>query len=300
VLEVGTGDDVAFYTTVAPLLGRVRHGSASSPVTTPGPTLRVARTEQLTRAQIEAVGGTGTDGGEQLAAIIGINSGTASTEVQPVGVYGAAKTAATTAIPNADALGLYGAGRATGAGATGSGIGGFLIGRRDVDTAGATALELHVYNNTTTDGTYNSLGSSRLKGVWLNCGGQADSGVGFQFGNAYGRQWEIGIGFNAQVSNGKTGGIKTASIRDDSTAATSLLVKGTHATAAIAVGDGAGRVGVGVETPAALVDIRSQATNVTTIYVKAFASQANPCLPFRIPPVSTCSRSPQEATPARG
>ncbi|MEG7657938.1 hypothetical protein U2073_15305, partial [Listeria monocytogenes] len=90
-----------------------------------------SRIEQLTRAQIEAPpGAPGTDGGEQCAAIVGINAGTATTEVQPVGVYGAAKTASTlTGITN-DSCGGYFVGRAL-EGARGTGIGGFIAARRE-------------------------------------------------------------------------------------------------------------------------------------------------------------------------
>jgi hypothetical protein len=276
VLDIGTGDDLSFYGFLPPAhVARIRHGTAAAPVASVGPTLRVSRTEQLTEAQIEAGGGVGTDGGEQAAAIIAINSGTASTEVQPVGVYGAAKTASTVVgVSGNDACGLYGAGRAL-SGATGTAMGAFVIGRRNSSSGRANGLEVHVRN----DGSqvdYTSVGFPNSLAIWVNCSGAADSAAAMVVSNAFGRQFDVGIGFTAQVTGGLTGGVRTASIRDDSTAATSLLIKSTHSTAAIAVADGAGRIGVGVEAPAAQVDIRSQATNVTTIYVKAFASQTNP------------------------
>jgi len=218
------GEDVTFYSSVAAQVARIRHGTTAAPNKTPGPTVRVSRTEALTRAQIEAIGGAGTDGGEQCAAIIGLNSGTAATEVQSVGVYGAAKNVSTLHT-QADACGIYGAGRSL-SGCTGAGFGGFFIGRRDSSSGRATGIEVHTYNDGAAD-SYVSTGANSTKGMWINCGGAADSAAGILFGQTTGRQWDVGIAFNAQV-NGVTGGVKTASIRDDSTAITTLDVRGSH------------------------------------------------------------------------
>jgi len=263
------GEDVTFYSSVAAQVAKISHGTAAAPNTTPGPTVRVSRTEALTRAQIEAIGGAGTDGGEQCAAIIGLNSGTAATEVQAVGVFGAAKNVSTLHA-QADACGIYGAGRSL-SGCTGAGFGGFFIGRRDSSSGRATGIEVHAYNGGAAD-SYVSTGANSTKGMWINCGGAADSAAGILFGQTTGRQWDVGIAFNAQV-NGVTGGVKTASIRDDSTSATSLLVKGTHATAAIAVAAGGGKVGIGLEAPTGLLHLLSNDTAVTPLHIKLAASQ---------------------------
>ena len=68
--------------------------------------------------------------------------------------------------------------------------------------------------------------------------------MGVAFGNPDSVKWDVGIGFTSQ--NG--GPIVNASIRDDSTAATSLLINGTHATAAISIADGAGNIVFGTST----------------------------------------------------
>jgi len=258
-VDVGIGDDVAFYTTIAAQVGRVRHGTAGSPNTIPGPTVRVSRTEQLTRAQIEVAGGTGTDGGEQCAAIIGLNSGTVSTEVQPVGVYGASKTASSTGGTN-DACGIYGSGRVL-SGGTGTGIGGFFIGRRET-TGRTTGIEVHIRNGGSAS-PFIATGFSGSHGIWVNCSGTADSAAALTVSNAFGRQFDVGIGFTSQVTGGLTGGVKNASIRDESQSATSLLINGTHATAAIGIASGAGSVGIGVTSPVSLLHVSGGDVEIT-------------------------------------
>lgn len=251
-VDVGTGSDVQFYTTVPAQLGRYRHGTTAAPVATPGPSVRVSRTEQLSRAQIEAVGGAGTDGGEQCAAIIGLNSGTAATEVQPVGVYGGAKTASTSAVATNDACGLYGAGRALD-GSTGTGIGAFLIGRRET-TGRACGLEVHVRNGGAAT-AYSPTVFPASQAIWLNASGTAASATAININNAFGQQFDVGLAFGAMPTGGLTGGVKTASISDDSTSATSIRIGGTHATAAITVAPGAGKVGIGTVTPGSLLHV---------------------------------------------
>jgi|SRR5215207_2837589 len=224
------GDDQGLYlaslTNVAQRMN-IRHGSVANPVVTSGPTFKVSRTEAATRAAIEAVGGAGTDGAEQVGAIMGVSVGTSSTEVQPVAIYGAAKNSSSAAGGGDDACAIYGTGRVTGTG-TGSGIGGFLLGRRDNDTGNANALELHCANWGTVATPYTSIGFSKSQALWINCSGNADSASGITISCAFERQFENGISFTAQVSGGKTGGVREAAIRDDSTAVESIVINGSH------------------------------------------------------------------------
>jgi hypothetical protein len=143
-----------------------------------------------------------------------------------------------------DACGVYGVGRITGSG-TGTGVGAFLDGRRDTNTGKALGLEISCANYTASAGSYNSTGFSDTSGLWVEANGNSDSGVGISFGNPFGFQYDVGIGFTAQVVGGKTGGIISQSIRDDSTAATSIQINGTHATAAIAIAQNAGGIKIG-------------------------------------------------------
>lgn len=251
-VDVGTGDGQGMYAVATPTRLSVRIGTAAAPDSASGPTVKVSRTFQVTRAALDAVAGAGSDGGDFLASIQGVAVGTAANEVQPVGVYGAAKNAGT-AGPTVDACGLYGVGRAL-TGSVGTGIGGFLLGRRDSSSGRAMALELHVHNGGTAV-AYSPAGFTNSQALWINAGGLADSASAITVSNSFGRQFENGLSFTAQVKGGKTGGAKTASIRDDGEAATSLLINGTHATAAIAVAPNAGKVGVGIVAPVSLLHV---------------------------------------------
>jgi hypothetical protein len=236
---IGTGDSLSIYVATTAQLYAIKKGTSASPDTSLGALLKVERTVNIATSAI-----TG-DGGEQMAAIMGIASGVSTNEAQPVGLYGAAKSDyASSASSKGDACGVYGNGRFTGSG-VGTAIGGFFIGRRDTDTGRANGIEAHCYNGTATDGSYNSTGFSNTTGLWMNCGGDADSGVGISISNAFGRQFKVGIGFTGQVTGGKTGGVADTSIRDDSSASTSIQINGSHATAAIAIAQNAGGVKIG-------------------------------------------------------
>jgi hypothetical protein len=218
----------------ANLLGQrqaILHGSVPAPDQTVGPTVKIVRTSKISKAQIEAAGAVGTDGGDQLAAIMGIHVGVPGNGVQVVGLAGFAKNASDVE-DNPDAAGLYGIGRITGGTSLAAGAFGlFAQARRDVATARATGAEIQVANYAGVDGVYLASGSSDTKALWVVPNGSADSAVGMQFQNAFGRQFLYGVAFGNQVSGGKTGPIKLASIVDDSTSETVLHVRGAHVNA---------------------------------------------------------------------
>jgi hypothetical protein len=251
--EHGTGDLVSLFATgLSGHLYDAREGTSGAPITTSGPTFKVSRTETITRATVEAAGSTGTDGADQVGAIMGISTGVGSTQTQPIGIMGVGLNQSTNtlggigAVP--DACGIYGIGRITGSG-VGVGIGGFFLGRRDTTTANACGLEANSANFTATDAVYSTTGFSPAHGIWINASGNADSAAGITVSNPFGRQFSVGLAFTAQVANSKTGGVKDASIRDDSTSSRSINIKGTHSTAAIGIAAGAGNVGIGTESP---------------------------------------------------
>ena len=222
-ITVGSGDTAAMYGPATPQLGRFVRGTSASPDTTLGPLLKVERTLNVAHDSLSG------DGVDSLAAIYGISIGTSAFSAQPVGVAAFAKNSGTTngADRNADACGLYAVGQVTGSG-VGSGIGAFVSGRRDNDTGRATALEVALQNYGTVDGTYLSTGASALKGIWINALGNADAGVGISFGNAFGRQFKVGIAFSAQTTGGKVGAVADASIRDDGNATLVFDINGSH------------------------------------------------------------------------
>ncbi len=226
----GSGENVGFYLAAGvntPHLQDIRHGTAAAPITAVGPTFKVSRTDATLKASTEAVGGVGTDGAEQVAAIMGISTGTAACEVQTVGLYGAAKNKSTASGGGDDACGVYGIGRVTDSG-TGVAIGGFFAGRRENDTGKMTGVEVHNANYGTVNADYSSSGFGGGAAVWANCSGNADSASAFTVSNAFGRQFENGLSFTAQVTSGKTGGVRVTSIRDDSSSVTTLDIRGSH------------------------------------------------------------------------
>lgn len=247
------GDNVAGYFTA---VGQAAFatGTAGTPDTVAGPGFKVSRTSAVLKATTEALGGVGTDGCDSMAAIHGSHVGTAAAEAQPIGVYGSAKSSSTAAGVGGgtDACGLYGLGRITGSG-IGTGIGGFFAGRRDTATGRACGLEVHCYNGTSTAESYSTTSFPNALGIWVNAGGGAGAGgaqsaAGMIFGNAFGRQFEVGIAFNAMVNNSLTGPTLTSDIRSDSSATTSIQINGTHSTAAICVALSAGVTRLGNAT----------------------------------------------------
>jgi hypothetical protein len=254
-LTLGSGDAITVFNATTPQDLNVLDGTAAAPDASANPLIKVQRTMQVSSA-----GFTG-DGFENCAAILGTGLGTVTNDGQVVGVAGAAQSSSTTVASagGADTCGIYGIGRVTGAG-IGSGRGGFFNGRRETNTAGASGIEVSCDNQTVTAGTYSSTTYSATNGIWLHATGTADSGVGLAIGNPFGVQFQVGIGIPAQVVGGKTGGISTASFRDDGSAATSILINGTHATAAVAVAAAAGPVILGgttsLTTNAALLEVQ--------------------------------------------
>lgn len=229
---LGSGDNQNIFpanTTTAQRLYLLR-GTDAAPDTQLHPLIKAVRTLATDAT------GVGGDGGEQLAAIEGIAVSTAAGQSQPVGVYGAARNSGTVSASSdvrADAVGFYGVGRITGAGAIGAGFGAVLVGRRDVDTGRVTVIEVSAQNYTATPGTYTANGASNIKAQWIYCNGDSDCGVAIQIQNAFGRRFATGLGFGSQNTGGVVGPTVDNDIRTDSTAAIAYDLRGTHATAAI-------------------------------------------------------------------
>ena len=257
---LGSGDAQSIYVATTAQLLRAVKGTSASPNTTLGP---IVKAERLINIAESAITG---DGSEECAAIVGVGVATAACETQPVGVFGGAKTSSTAGAPGNDAVGVYGVGRAL-TGATGVGFGGFFQGRRDDTTGYACGVEVLCSNFTATAGTYNATGFSSLSGITLNANGNANCGVAIQVRPA-GQQWVTGIGF---VKESSVSAVTTASISDDSDAATSIAINGAHATAAIRVAAGSGPV---------LIGGTSQFVAGTLLEVQAPDAATNPLVIF--------------------
>jgi hypothetical protein len=219
--------------------------------------------------QMASAGIAPSDGSDYAAGVLSVVSGTATNEIQTVSILGYSRSKSTSVATNGagDACGVYGVGRVTDSG-IGIGMGAFFDGRRDTNTGRAAAVQLSCDNNTASAGTYNSIGYSDTLGIWLVPAGTSNSGVGFQIGNPFGVQFDVGIGFNGQVSGGKTGGITTSSIRDDSTSIVSIDIRGTHSGGAIKIADGSGGIAIGGSlTTGRKIDVQGTITGATSIVV---------------------------------
>lgn len=264
------GDSVTVFTPdPAAQKLHIKDGTAVAPDETYGSLARFSRTLSVAESTFSG------DGGPGLAAVYGVAKVLAASEGQGIGVYGGAVTAGTHvgAHSLADGIGLYGVGRAL-AGSTRTGMGLFANGRREDAGAVATGAEISCDNETETAGTYNKAGASSTKGIFLHATGKADVGCGLQIGHPSTPKFEVGIGINE-------GAVGTASFRDDSSAIRSVLIKGSHEKAAIAVALGAGQVVIGAEEPSSatpLLELYAGEANFDPILRigtgKAFASSA--------------------------
>lgn len=277
-IATGVGAEQSFYAAGIGVTGKyldIVQGQSGTPDLALNPAIKVSRylSVQTTTAGYVA------DGSEQLGAIAGITVADAATQVQPVGLYGVAKNNSTTGTAGADAAGVYGIARHYG---TGIAAGGFFNGRAESATARANGVQLNAFNGTQADQAVNASGMSNIVGAWISCNYDTGHAVvigsaGIEFGGGTGwTQWDTGIHFTSQVNDKGTGPVKTASIQDDSSSATSLLIKGTHATAAIAIPAGSGSAVIGGTTPqtvGTLLDV--QAPNATAGTLAAFGNTAN-------------------------
>lgn len=252
-LDIVAGDDVLMYGGAPPLRVQVAHGSAINPVQVIGPTMKISRVEKLLASQMPSSNKAANEA--NAALVVNSTNLSASSEPQVVGVQTSASTAANTSGSGSDACAINAVGRAQ-VGAIGIGMGAYFEGRRDDSGGRAGGIQIQVRNQSGVDGTYNAAGLSDTTGIWLVAGGTATtkSGVGISINNPFGNQFLVGLGFGSQ--NG--GGVSTASIQDDSSSATSILINGTHSSAAIAIAAGSGKVIVGGTTQlyaASLLDV---------------------------------------------
>lgn len=222
----------------------IKHGTLAAPITVAGPTMKVSRFTALSRASQDAAEGVNTPGIESQAAILGVGWGVGNgCEAQTNGVTGEARTNSASTTPNAvnDATGVMGYGRVFSPG-TGLACGAYFEAIRDAGAADGytVSTEFRTAQNRASD-SYSASGPSKTMGLWINnhTNGQTAAnsyvgGCGIQLGGIFGK-YDVGVGFNALS-------VVSSSVRDDSSAARSIDIRGTHATAAIEVATGAGPV----------------------------------------------------------
>lgn len=272
IINLGTdwsaGDSVTmFASAVTPLRADIKAGMSAKPIETVGASVKVSRKEALTVAAIEVAGGAGTDGADQVAALMGISEGLAASQTQTVGVYGGAKNTSTFAEGNPDATGGYFIGNITGGTAPkATAIGATIIGRRESGvTADLSGAEITSHNRAEAS-TYASGGASTCRGIWLTAAGTADSGCAINIGNPNARKFKVGIGVPLQ--NG--GAVAESTFRDDGEAEMTLDIRGKHSVAAIRVKRLSGSVVIGhdaLATASALLEVADDELSHTPIAV---------------------------------
>ena len=243
IREGGGGDAQQLYAATAGQQFDIRVGSDASPDTDPNPVLKVTRTFDFDAADV-----TG-DGVENATSIVGLSVAGPSSQIQSLGVAGLAKTTSTdaTAFEN-NATGIYGAGWVQGSG-SGVGIGGYMHGRTDSAAGKAVGLEVNVYNGSGGDHFADPDDFQPSTGLWINANGPDLVSAAITVGNGFGQQFDTGLLFNRQENNSLTGGVAFYSFRDESHAAVSIGIRGTHATAAIDIEPAAGKVSIGPVVP---------------------------------------------------
>jgi hypothetical protein len=242
------GVDVIYYVGGTAQVMDIRQGTLNTPISTgTGPTMKVSRTESIPASSMPSQNGQNNQGN---AAIWAAAQGTASNQVQVSGILGTTITKSTQArtavapFVDPDACAVQGLGAVQGSG-VGLGIGAYFAGRKDTTTGVANGTEIRSDNQSAVDDSYSATGISPSQGLWLTCGGDATgrlSGAASSLGLTGGCQWDVGY---AGVTVGGTSAVKTAFISDDTSAATSIRVNGTHSSGALVVASGSGAVMIG-------------------------------------------------------
>ena len=252
-ITLGSGDAQQIFTATTAQELAIAIGTAAAPDTTLNPLAKIVRLIDLASA-------TG-DGGEQAAAFLAIGVGASGNTVQAVGGrFGAISNTGATA----DASAIYGTGISSVSAHVG--IGTTSVGRAAVAGALASGAQISCFNGTGSDVAVNASGFTSIGALWITAAGSNKSGVAVEIGNPNTIQFDVGLHFNSQGSGGP---IVTASIQDDSSSATALLIKGSHATAALQINAGVGHIGLGLAA-------------VSGIYIVAQSdNDANPAVDFR-------------------
>ncbi len=274
-LGTNTGTRVFIFDSVNPLNApglEIAVGSDASPITTPGPTIRLSRTENINNALCDSIQGNN----ECNAALAVYSKGLSGTGMQANAIYAGATSDSSTH----DVLALSAIGRATGT-ATGIGTGAYLEGRRDTATGKAAGAEIRSSNVTGTPGTYNPAGFSDTIGLWITAGDSQPSGVGVALGTAP-QPWTTGFA----ATNGSVTG---ATFRDDTNSNISLQINGTHAGGQITgTGFSVSSTGAGSFTNVAVtgsstptIGLNAATANSLSIYTRGaesarFSSQVSP------------------------
>lgn len=247
----------------------LKHGTAAKPNEAAGATLKVSRSEKLTKATIEAAEGVaGTDGIDSTPAILGVSKGLEGSEVQAVGVAGMAWNVSKYAGQFADALGIAGLARVSG---TGVALASYFESQSDLGATGKQlAVEARLRNLRAKD-EYNPGGPSNSMAFWVNAGGDFPSAVAFQIGHGAGQTFEVGYAINDAAVTG-------SGFRDDSSSLIAFDARKSHATAAFRARQGAGGMLIGADAfsaESALLELSHETARNPVMKITATKSVAH-------------------------
>ncbi len=212
----------------------IRAGTAASPDTTLNlPPFKISRSLKILDTDPFGSDSDPSSSSLILQTVVDTNS-----DRQGIGLYSVVNTYSTTTPASgksADAFPIFGIGTVV----VGPHLGGgaYLEGKRLVDTGQTNGAEIRTTNLTATDSGFSLTGHSNCTSLWVTSGGTASNGAGISLyaTNSPTNQYEAGIIFT-------TGSVRTVGFQDNSSSATSIIISGTHATAAQAIAAGSGMI----------------------------------------------------------
>jgi hypothetical protein len=239
----GSGDLLGARVAVPPKAHKLdlRDGTAATPIKV-GVSASYSRVDATSVKELEDAG-LGTDPIDGASAARIAIKGTPASQVQITALTTSAWQTGEYAEPFADACPMVMLGRISGGG-TGRALASYgEIAIQTTTARGGEVHELRVKNEAKAH-SYVSNGPSESMGTWTRAGGTFNSAAAHQIGaGVEGKTFEGGYTVNA-------GAVSGFGYRDDSSALRSILIKGEHEKAAIAVAAGAGQVVIGAEAPA--------------------------------------------------
>jgi hypothetical protein len=214
-----------------PKKAEINLGTAAAPDEGAKPVIAVSRVLSVAEASFEG------DGEGNLGAIRGTSVAVAASQGQAIGgAFSAVTFSSYSGVRSlADAVAVTATGISREGTRTGQGL--FTNGRVETAEGRSTGNET-VSENLGENDEYTGV-LPRTKGIHLHGGGTKISGAGLVLGHTT-TEWDTGI---AAIPLS----VKTAFIRDDSSAIRSIVIRGTHEKAAIAVKEGSGPVVLGIE-----------------------------------------------------
>lgn len=227
VIPLGSGDLLGGRVTTPPAAHwlDIRDGTASAPAKI-GTSAAISRTDATTRAEVDAMGPTGTDGPDGATGFRASVKGLPTNEVQVVAGFFSAWQTSTYSGNGNDACAHYAFGRSTG---TGRAIGGYVESRREgASSRGQQGYEFRIVNEGSKDDVYAPGGFSDSMGLEFNAAGTHRAGTVIEVGFGFGQQFDTAIAAHP-------GSVYASVLRDDSESQRSVFIGGTHSKGAIVV-----------------------------------------------------------------